>query len=210
MKHTDNSTRMICFLIILTAVLLNVVCHAETKSVEGKIVGIGPNKVWMNVGTEAGAAVDMIFEVWRGEEKVAKVKIKKAGKTSSEAEVLGLKEGMSCATGDMVKSTGEVKAEPKKEEPKKEEPKTEEVKPVETASTPASLTPTVTASVPSTPATPAETKKEEPKKEEIKKEEPKKETAKPKAKRRSFWSRFKIKDTLYVVLILGGTMVIQK
>lgn len=205
MKHTDNSARMVCFFTVLTAVLLNVVCHADTKSIEGKIVGIGPNKVWMNVGTEAGAAVDMIFEVWRGEEKVAKVKIKKAGKTSSEAEVIGLKEGMSCTSGDMVKSTGEVKVEPKKEEPK-----TEEVKPVETASTPASLTPTVTASVPSTPSTPAETKKEEPKKEEIKKEEPKKETAKPKAKRRSFWSRFKIKDTLYVVLILGGTMVIQR
>lgn len=195
---------------VMTMVFLIAVCHADTTAIEGKIVGVGPNKVWINVGTEAGAAVDMIFEVWRGEEKVAKVKIKKAGKTSSEAEVIGLKEGMSCAAGDMAKSTGEVKVEPKKEEPKKEEPKTEEVKPVETASTPASLTPTVTASVPSTPATPAETKKEEPKKEEIKKEEPKKETAKPKTKRRSFWSRFKIKDTLYVVLILGGTMVIQK
>ncbi len=158
---------------------------AETKDIQAKIFGTGPNKVWLDAGAEQGVVQDMIFDVKRGEELLARIKITKVGKSSSEGAVVELNPGKECAAGDMVKLYAMPKAETKTET-KKEEKKIE--KPSETTS----LTPTMTTTetktdVPKTETAPevkkdatpatqpaAETKKELPK------TEPKKDDAKKK------------------------------
>lgn len=83
------------------------VCFSDTQSIEGLIVGTGPGKVWINLGSEHGVIDEMIFDVKRGEEVVGKIKIKKAGKSSSEAVPYEAKQGSTFSSGDSVKLSPE-------------------------------------------------------------------------------------------------------
>ncbi len=174
-------------------------CFAETSAIEGKIAGTGPLKVWLNIGSEKGVETDMIFEVLKGGERIAKVLVKKVGTTSSEAVITQLKQGAVCESGDAVKflskAAPEQKPEPKKEEPKTEETKPEvkkeETKPAET--TVAAVTP-VTTTAPAAETAP----KTEDKKPETKK-----------GKKKKFGSGlFKISSTKFLFIALIGVAAI--
>lgn len=193
---------------------------ADTKDIHAKIFGTGPNKVWIDAGGEQGVVKDMIFDVKRGEELLARIKITKVGKSSSEGAVVELNPGKECAAGDTVKFYAMPKTETKietKTATKTEEKKDE--KPSETTSTatpPATMTETKT-NVPKTEtapevkkdATPAtqpavETKKEEPK-TEPKKEEVKKTKSTAK-KSKSFLNN---KMMLYLIVIGGAAFALS-
>lgn len=172
-------------------------CFADTVALEGEIVGTGPQKVWLNIGSDKGVEAEMIFEVKRGENVIARVLVKKVGQSSSEAAVTELKKGETCQPGDSVKFLSKAVPEPKKEEIKKEEQKKEVPKTEKPPQTPdvTTTTPTpapVTAAVPSTP--PAETKKAEEPKTEVKKEDVKKPASKKKKNKTS-------KMLLYAVIL---------
>lgn len=185
-------------------------CFAETSALEGKIIGTGPLKVWLNIGSAKGVETDMIFEVLKGGERIAKVLVKKVGTTSSEAVIAQLKQDAVCESGDAVKFLSKAAPEMKKEEVKKDEPKKEESKPEEAK---------------------PELKKEEPKKEETKPAEttalavttaaipappaetaPKAEDKKPETKKRikkKFGSGlFKVSSTKFLFIALIGVAAI--
>lgn len=159
-----NALRMkkITFRILtITAFLLAVhgLCSANTKAIEGILAGTGPGKVWMNKGAADGVIEDMIFDVIRGGEVIGKIKIKKAGQTSSEAVPVEMKDGVAFSAGDAVKFSGAMDSGVKKEQPPagvtapdvKDEKNTEtpaEQKPEENKTPPAD---TVTAAIPVTP-----------------------------------------------------------
>lgn len=206
MKNRDFAlflTVFYCAMLVLESAAL---CFAETSALEGKIIGTGPLKVWLNIGSAKGVETDMIFEVRKGEELIAKILVKKVGTSSSEAVITQLKDGATCQSGDAVKFLSKAAPEMKKEEVKKDEPKKEESKPEEAK---------------------PELKKEEPKKEETKPAEttvpavttaavpappaettPKTEDKKPETKKRAkkkFGSGlFKISSTKFLFIALIG------
>lgn len=188
---------MLVFYFVMIILQSAALCFADTAALEGKIVGTGPQKVWLNIGSDKGVEAEMVFEVKRGEDVIARVLVKKVGKSSSEAAVTELKEGETCQTGDSVKFLSKAVPEPKKEDIKKEEQKKEvpetEKLPQTTDVTAATTTPAVvTTTAPSTP--PAETKKAEEPKTEVKKEDVKKPVAKKKKNKTS-------KMLLYAVIL---------
>ncbi len=145
---------------------------ADEKMLEGKIMGTGPGKVWILIGANQGVTEDMIFEVRHDGAVIGKIKVKKVGNSSSEAEIIEIaREDVKISPGDMARwmlppefKVEEEKVKPattpvtelqKKEEEKTEKPKIEtkpEVKKEETVA-----------------VKPVETKKEEKPKKTVKK-----------------------------------------
>ncbi len=136
-----------CAMLVLQSAAL---CYADETWLEGKIAGTGPGKVWLLIGSNQGVTEGMLFEVRHEGKVIAKLKIKKVGASSSEAEIIGIaNEDTKISPGDMARwlLPPEFKVEEEKVKPttttpvatKTEEPKTETkkeetvaVKPVET------------------------------------------------------------------------------
>lgn len=166
-----------CVLVFYCAMLIlqsAAPCFADEKWLEGKIAGTGPGKVWILIGSNQGVTEGMIFEVRHDDAVIGKIKVKKVGASSSEAEIIEIaKEDIKISPGDMARwmlppefeekkeettpattTTTPVATTPATETPTKEEPKTETVPTTEIKKE----------IVPSTTVTKTETKKEEQKK----------------------------------------------
>lgn len=172
-------------------VLQSAAISLAAETLEGKIAGTGHKKVWLNIGSAQGVAEGMMFEIKRAETVIAKVKITKVSKSSSEAEVVELLTENDCAAGDSAAMLAAPVTETKKEEPKVEKPvetpKTEQPAEVKKDTPPA--TAVVTTPPATTPATPAETKKDT----------PNAETKKAASKKKGF--KFSKRIWLYVAVI---------
>ncbi len=126
-KFTSCVLIFYCIMLILHSAAL---CFADEKMLEGKIMGTGPGKVWLSLGSNQGATEGMLFEVRHDDVVIGKVKIKKVGASSSEAEIVESANGdVKIYPGDMVKWMLPMDLLEEKEEktPKKIEQKTEPV-----------------------------------------------------------------------------------
>ncbi len=144
MYNASEMKKSICafFSFCIFILLFAHVCFSDTQPIEGMIVGTGPGKVWINRGTEQGVIDEMIFDVKRGDETIGKIKIQKAGKSSSEAVPYEIKQGATFSSGDNVKLSSDAapvvkKAEtPPEEKPVEKPTETQTVLPAETPVTP--------------------------------------------------------------------------
>lgn len=128
LTKTKTITYVLLIGFIFQITIYNSTILSQEKKIKGKIVGLGPNKAWIDVGSQNGVNVGMQFQVKRKGEVIGIITVRKVFQASSEAEITSVAEGKEIDLQDKVENI--TKEEAVKEEKKveiKEEPQIVEI-----------------------------------------------------------------------------------